>query len=117
MPKESHGPWAPVTITPSAGVSVTSDLDSEQTLRVVARANAAGTNSLNTVTDDGPSWSGPNTIWILTITVQPWSNGCPRRQVKAECVNPHERFVASPKRSLFRIDLKQNVHANYRISA
>jgi hypothetical protein len=71
MPKESHGPWAPVTITPSAGVSVTSDLDSQQTLHVVARATAAGTYSLNTVTDDGPSWSGPNTIWTLTITVQP----------------------------------------------
>jgi hypothetical protein len=70
MPKESHGPWASVTITPTAGISVTSDLDSQQTLHVVARADASGSYSLNTVTDDGPNWSGPNTSWMLTITVQ-----------------------------------------------
>ena len=70
MPKESHGPWAPATITPTAGISVTSDLDAQQTLHVVARANASGSYTLNTVTDDGPNWSGPNTSWMLTITVQ-----------------------------------------------
>jgi hypothetical protein len=71
MPKESHGPWAPATITPSPGISVTSGLDSQQTLHVVARANVPGSYTLNTVTDDGPNWSGPNTSWMLTITVQP----------------------------------------------
>jgi hypothetical protein len=70
MPKESHGPWAPATITPTAGISVTSDLDAQQTLHVVARADASGSYTLNTVTDDGPNWSGPNTSWMLTITVQ-----------------------------------------------
>jgi hypothetical protein len=71
LPKESHGPWALPTVSPSQGVMLSSSLDSQQTRHVTLQMTAAGSYTMDTVTDDGPDWSGPQTPWRLQLTVQP----------------------------------------------